>query len=200
MADYEHYARFTMVFADVLREYPDILDPLSLDTDAHTAKFKEVLKGKFNLYEIGLETPHLFQEALVNKLAVKKDYYLELIEAYETNIKNLMLDGLVSTTTTEHTGEGTNSNTVTPRTKTESIHYDLPRSIAADNYPSSKDTSEVVSGTDSSEGSYSDEFTNESTTKTGNAIDQKVKYMKMLRNVWEEFANEFKSCFLDLYA
>jgi hypothetical protein len=187
-----------MVFADVLREYPDILDPLSLDTTAHTDKFKEVLIGKFKLYEIGLETPHLFQEALVNKLAVKKDYYLELIHAYETQVN--MLDGLVSTTTTEHDGSGSNSNVVTPRTKTESIHYELPRSATADNYPSSKDTSEVVSGTDSSEGSYSDEFTNESTTKTGNAIDQKVKYMKMLRNVWEEFANEFKSCFLDLYA
>lgn len=198
MTDYEHYARFTMVFADVLREYPDILDPLSLDTPEHTNKFKDVLKGKFKLYEIGLETPHLFQEALVNKLAVKKDYYLELIHAYETQVN--MLDGLVSTTTTEHEGNGSNSNTVTPRTKTESIHYDLPRSTASDNHPSSKDTTEVVNGTDSSSGTYLDHFENESTTKTGNAIDQKVKYMKMLRNVWEEFVTEFKSCFLDLYA
>ena len=192
-----HYAKFTKVYADVLRDNPDILDNFTLDTTEHTSRFKEVFNAKYALLEISLETVDLFKEAIDNRFIIKKDYYIELINAYETRIN--MLDGLVTTKSGESESSESNSSTFTPGVKSQSTNYDLPRSTASQEHASNKTISEILEGEDTTEGSRSLENEYGETTKSANAIDQKKKYMKMLRNVYEEFAREFYPCFLDMY-
>ena len=86
-----HYAQYTYVFIDVLNDYPDTLDNLEMDTEAHTNAFKDMLINRFYDYEIAGETYGEFKEMLERRFGQINSYYVELLDGYETKIN--MLDG-----------------------------------------------------------------------------------------------------------
>lgn len=213
------YAKYTIVFDDVLDIEPTLLDNLTLDTEEHTAKFKTALVSRWGLYEIGGETIPQFKSFLEHRFNLVKDYYIEKLNAYETQIN--MLDGAKVVTTTNVVEENTTNTTGSSETTTDNeAHdhitstnntYDLPRKQVneGDGYLTSKTTDDrqddsdyntKVVGTTQNDGTAHNTSTGTTTTTGGiNVIQLKKDYLDLLRNVYEEFANEFKTCFCLIY-
>lgn len=199
------YAKFTMTYQEAIGIDPTITDGLTLDTEVHTAKLKEMLTDRYWNWEIGGETLGEFKSMLLHRFRTIRDYYLELISAYETKIN--MLDGkrtsiiIDEDTTNKDTSSGTLSHTGS--NASDGKNYDLPRSNATENRPSSRNESSLTTNTtDSSSGTMDKKGTRDKTvTTTGgeNVIELKREYLKLLRNVWLELVNELSPCFLDLF-
>lgn len=85
------YTRFTMTLHDILKENPNFLDDLKMSTDERTLKLKNMFIAKWDIYEVSGETEGTAKLYIKNKFNMYKDYYEELITAYETKIE--MLDG-----------------------------------------------------------------------------------------------------------
>lgn len=199
------YAKFTMTYQEAIGIDPTITDGLTLDTEAHTAKLKEMITDRYWNWEIGGETLGEFKAILSHRFRTIRDYYIELIQAYETKIN--MLDGKITSvivdenTTSKDTSSGTLSHTGT--NSGDGKNYDLPRSNATENRPSSRNESSLTTNTtDTSSGTIDKTGTRDKTvtTKGGeNVIELKREYLKLLRNVWLELVNELSPCFLDLF-
>ena len=255
-------AVYTMSYRDVLIEQPHLLDNIVWDTIEHTDKLKEMLYAKYAIYEISGETIQEQQLFMETKFNQYKDYYAEMLAAYETEIN--WLDGEITTASNseEYSESGTETSggtetlthgkaiteggtdtrdltreisETTTVNRTESVtteNYDLPRSQPSENRPSSKsivtpdgeDNTTVVTpgeGTDTSTLTYGHTFTNSGTdtnsksnelergksgestksssVKVADLINQKERFLKLIRNLYSEFADKFKPCFLDMY-
>ena len=247
--DLELYTRFTITLHDALLKNPTLLDNLTLSTTERTEKFKSMLISRWAYYEISGETISVFKFLIENRFGQLKDWYEELITAYETKIEMLdgeletitrddtkkesgsrssELNGNVSTTGTikdNTTSEASNETTIAKNQLTELSHIDLPRTSVTENRPSSKDRTsfednssdtikESKSGTNinntdtrttntanTTANDTKDATLKQTITKKGgvNVIELKRDYMKLLRNIYLEFAEDFKTCFLDLY-
>lgn len=190
-----HYAKYTMQFCDALREDPTLLDGFSFDDSTLNAPFKAVFTAYYYSYEIGGETIKEFKDFITNRFKVAKSYYEELIKAYNTKID--MLDGKKTTTSRElrqtvvNSGSDSNSNS--------NEYYELPRSTASEDKPTTK--SKSVNQTDYGKTSTTTKDYDNLTIKGGiNVIELKKGYLDMLRNIQEEFCRkEFMSCFITMY-
>lgn len=199
------YAKFTMTYQEAIGIDPTITDGLTLDTESHTTKLKEMITDRYWNWEIGGETLGEFKSMLLHRFRTIKDYYIELIQAYETKIN--MLDGKITSviidenTTSKDTSSGNLSHTGT--NSGDGKNYDLPRSNATENRPSSRNESSVTTNTtDTSSGTTDKTGSRDKTvTTTGgeNVIELKRSYLNLLRNVWLELVNELSPCFLDLF-
>ena len=171
------YSKYTETFLNTLECYPDLLDDMQLDTKAHTDKFIDMLIARWGIYEIGGETIRLFQLYLNNTFNTYKDYYIEMINAYETKIE--WTDGIKTEIT-----ETINDNSANKETT-----IDLPNKIASVEYPSSKVNNEGVSD---KARSYIE--------KGGiNIVELKKDYLSIIRNIYAEFVSKFNECFIALY-
>ncbi len=204
-----HYAQYTEVFIDVLNDYPDTLDSLEMDTEAHTNAFKDMLINRFYDYEIAGETYGEFKEMLERRFGQIKSYYVELLDGYETKIN--MLDGrktvreVSETKDIARSGNNSSHREGTTGMDSEETVTDLPRSTASENRPTSKtaDTADTSESANAS-GQYSDtgkDTITRSATVTGidTQADLKKKYLELIRNVYKEMAEEMKPCFLTLF-
>lgn len=160
------YAVNTMTLHDVINQYPNFLDFISLKTTEQTTKFKEIFSARWDIYELGGETVALSKRFLTNKFNCYKDYYQELIDDYENKIN--YLNGIVSSETLTYLDSGSGSeNNSGNKSLTENIDdtetnainaannssannginkdlIDLPNKQTANNYISKKDnTSET---------------------------------------------------------
>ena len=199
------YAKFTMTYQEALSIDPTILNGIDLDTKEHSDKLKAMITDRYWNWEIGGETLGEFKAMLSHRFRTIRDYYIELIQAYETKIN--MLDGkktsviIDENTTSKDTSSGNLSHTGT--NSGDGKNYDLPRSNAAENRPSSRNESSLTTNTtDTSSGTTDKQGSRDKTvTTTGgeNVIDLKREYLKLLRNVWLELVNELSPCFLDLF-
>lgn len=179
------YTRYTITLHDLLINEPTLLDNLTLSTAERTEKFKNMFIAKWDIYEINTETVKMFKLILTNKFNTLKDYYEELISAYETKIN--MLDGKLTSITREDTED---NNQIYSG---ESLNYDLPRTNSAENKPSSKSNN---SGNTNDNKRFNQTIT---TKGEENVISLKTQYMKMLRNIYYEFVNDFETCFMQLF-
>lgn len=179
------YTRYTITLHDLLINEPTLLDNLTLSTAERTEKFKNMFIAKWDVYEINTETVKMFKLILINKFNTLKDYYEELISAYETKIN--MLDGKLTSITREDTED---NNQIYSG---ESLNYDLPRTNSAENKPSSKSNN---SGNTNDNKRFNQTIT---TKGEENVISLKTQYMKMLRNIYYEFVNDFETCFMQLF-
>lgn len=189
-----HYAQYTQVFLDVMEDNPTFLDDLQLDTNEHTQKFKNALLSKWGIYEIGGETLPQFKLFLKQKFDLWKDYFIEMINAYETKIN--MLDGNLETITETFNKEtnGTGSQNV----DNEHSYIDLPNKQTTKEYISNKNKN---NGTSDSSYSDNEETTREITRKGRiNVIELKRDYMKLIKNVYRDFVDKFEPCFITLFS
>ena len=199
------YAKFTMTYQEAIEIDPTIAYNLTLDTQEHSEKLQNMIKDRYWNWEIGGETLGEFKAMLSHRFRTIRDYYIELIQAYETKIN--MLDGKKTSvivdenTISKDTSSGTLSHTGT--NSGDGKNYDLPRSNATENRPSSRNESSLTTNTtDTSSGTTDKQGTRDKTvTTTGgeNVIELKNQYLKLLRNVWLELVNELSPCFLDLF-
>lgn len=191
--DLEFYTRFTITLHDALLKEPTLLDNLTLSTTERTDKFKNFFISKWFNYEISGETIPMFKALIENRFNTLKDYYEELITAYEIKID--MLDGKMVTITRDDTKNDTFNRNV--NLNGENKIYDLPRTSVAENKPTQK--SDIVNS--NVEDSTTNKTLKQTISKKGgvNVIDLKRDYMKLIRNVYIDFVTNFDTCFIDLY-
>lgn len=206
-------AVYTICYKDALELSPTLLDDIVWDTGEHTEKLKDMIYAKFFNYEISGETlpeQKLFMTAKFNEY---KDYYAELLQAYEAEIE--WLDGIITSESASNSNNVTKTFTPRVKYKTEETPevvstndtFDLPRSASSENRPSERrvstptgkntTTTEGVSGTDTTTDIGTGGHT--ITRKSGNPIEQKKEYLKLIRSVYSEFADKFKPCFLTMF-
>lgn len=194
---YKRYAKYTMVFSDVLDLFPDTLNDMALDTEEHTKRFQDMLKAKYYNYEIAGETYGEFLEMLNSRFAQYKDYYIEFINAYETKIN--MLDGRKTTrsVTESRTRKANGSND--GRNTTNETYTDLPRSTPSQERPTNKTETSTQPHSEYTDNS-SDEVTREaSITGLDPQVELKKKYLDLIKNVYREFTEAMKPCFLTIF-
>lgn len=191
--DLEFYTRFTITLHDALLKEPTLLDNLTLSTTERTDKFKNFFIAKWFNYEISGETIPMFKALIENRFNTLKDYYEELITAYEIKID--MLDGKMVTITRDDTKNDTFNRNV--NLNGENKIYDLPRTSLTENKPTQK--SDIVNS--NVEDSTTNKTLKQTISKKGgvNVIDLKRDYMKLIRNVYIDFVTNFDTCFIDLY-
>lgn len=191
--DLEFYTRFTITLHDALLKEPTLLDNLTLSTTERTDKFKNFFISKWFNYEISGETIPMFKALIENRFNTLKDYYEELITAYEIKID--MLDGKMVTITRDDTKNDTFNRNV--NLNGENKIYDLPRTSVTENKPTQK--SDIVNS--NVEDSTTNKTLKQTISKKGgvNVIDLKRDYMKLIRNVYIDFVTNFDTCFIDLY-
>lgn len=191
--DLEFYTRFTITLHDALLKEPTLLDNLTLSTTERTDKFKNFFIAKWFNYEISGETIPMFKALIENRFNTLKDYYEELITAYEIKID--MLDGKMVTITRDDTKNDTFNRNV--NLNGENKIYDLPRTSVTENKPTQK--SDIVNS--NVEDSTTNKTLKQTISKKGgvNVIDLKRDYMKLIRNVYIDFVTNFDTCFIDLY-
>ena len=167
-------ATYTETFLEFQENNPGLLErELELSSDTRTNGFIEVLTGRYNAYEIACDNEDLFLQYLKDTFKEHRAYYEELLDTYD---KKYDIDDL-------------NQRIVEAEIEPnlEEHHIDLPRSDTTQEKPTSKDISTGSS---------------ESTTTTTDKmvlIDLKNRYMRQIRNVYNEFASRFDDCFLHIY-
>lgn len=168
---YETFCDDNTTFRSVLRSSMNGYAPI-WDT-THVTKLEEEIYSKFYMYEVFVDDVSCMHNAIINIFKSYAQYYNDLLTAYETQIDAL---------------EGKKvSITYTPRSKYESKTYDLPRSESTIDRPSSKATNGGIDGTDTT------------VTTDVNALEQKKRYIGLARNVYDEFASKFVSCFIEMF-
>ena len=107
----------------------------------HLQRLCQLIVDRFYMLEVWTLNVDNFDKSMFHIFDKHKDYYEELIGAYETQIN--FLDG--NKVTRDHD----TTSTTTPRATYKTENYDLPRSDQATNRPSSKTISGGQDGTDS---------------------------------------------------
>lgn len=167
------YSYSSITLRDAIVQEPTLLDEFVLETTDQTNMFKEIFRAKWDLYDIGGETIEIFKAFIDNRFALKKEYYQQLLNEYYTDFN--YLDGRY--TQTEY-HESAN---------TDSTSFDLPRKTGATGTATTK---ENVNGSIGWVRTFKGDV---------DVLDLKARYLKYIRNVYEDFANEFKDCFSMIY-
>lgn len=169
------YAKYTEIFDDYLKRFPNTLkDIIKLDTEEKSNKLIEMIYNKWYNYEVGGETPYEFEMFLKGVFNKYKDYYSELLNAYETSIN--WIDGITESEDFENNTIGEND-----------INR-LPNKIVSNpnNYLTERTNDETISRSTR-------------TIKGGKTqASLKVEYMEQIRNIYDEFADKFGVCFISL--
>lgn len=195
------YAKYTETFHDFLKRNPYFLEhELHFPDNERTEKFHRALISKYNLYEIGGETEEMFKIMLKDVFELWNEYYAERISAYEKqydytigNRRRTLKSSNVHSTSNQY-------NTDTSDNKHTDI--ELPNKKVSDDYEGypnaiSKDKNVIDSYKDySSDSNLNDEVT---TIFDDEFLDLKNKYLAQLRNIYLEFADKFKECFIIIY-
>lgn len=208
-------AEYTMTYHDALAIEPTLFSP-DWDDEDREAKLKEMVYAKFFNWEISGETLQEQRLFMQQKFIEYRDYYGEMLDAYEEQIE--WLDGVITSekyeedngNTREFTAGVVIKTTDTPGAVHTTEDYDLPRSASTENRPSSKSVStpsgndirtvgpDTTSDKDVTEDTGSKDY--DRTVKSGNPIEQKQKMLKLIRNLYSEFAERFRPCFIEMWS
>lgn len=134
---------------------------------------EDVIYAKFYMWEIWTTHNDSFFKSLMTTFDKWCRYYDEMLGAYLTQIN--AMDGDKRT------------QAYTPRAEYENKLYDLPRSESNIDRPTTRARNGGVSGTDTT-----------IETKV-NAVEQKAKWLMLIQNIWDEFAEKFRPCFIELF-
>lgn len=207
------YAKYTMTYQEVVSIDDTIPELLTFGDDIKDKAIREMVMDMYWNWEIAGETIGEFKGMLKHSFNSVRDYYNEMIDAYQTKIN--MLDGKKTTitvkvndTTTESGhNEGSSSGTNDRDTSSSTSKYDLPRSSTTENRPSGKTEDTAKDERSSSSSASNDYNSSKAATKDKNieklgsesVIKLKQEYMSIIRNIYKECANSLGKCFLDLF-
>lgn len=193
----------TMTLNDIIQLFPDALDFMVLDTNEHTEKFKSVFMAQWNFHEVNYETVDLFKRRCSDYFEIWKDYYIKLINLYDTEIQEL-----AGTVETEHSEGSTDdvrdedsSATTEYGATSNNTFYDLPN-MEGDEFATNK-TSGLTGGSDTLTKTYNtnNNISRETdrTLSKVNVVEQRELVYKNMHNVMLEFASRFSPCFSKIY-
>ena len=191
------YSYSSITLLDALKEDENLLENLVMETEEDTNEFINTFKAKYNLYDIAGETIPLFKLMIENRFNLKKKYYQDLLNEYNKEID--YLDGIVESETIEDNTTDSGESSSTSNTEDNDTIYDLPYKQTENMYATKK-VNNIRDG-EVNNTSTSTKNKNITREKKGNVniLEQKIKYLKYIRNIYEEFVNEFKDCFSLIY-
>lgn len=191
------YSYCTITLYDALKEDETLLDNLVLETEEQTNEFINTFKARYNLYDIAGETIPMFKLMLENRFNLKKKYYQDLINEYSKEID--YLQGIVETETiSDETSNNGTSSSSSNATDTDTV-YDLPYRQTENMYATKKVIGDRIGEVENNSSSSKTQTITRNKTGNINILEQKIKYLKYIRNIYEEFVNEFKDCFSLIY-
>lgn len=163
-------------------------------------KLLNMIKSIFRYHEIGSDDDDEFYQFMTDVFNENKDYYIDLITNYSkaydyaTNNKRTVSrsDTYSKSANVISSNSGNNEHT----------EYELPNKITDDSYknaPSSISTDDNSGSTSSSTSGNTVGTSTTIYTYDNELLDLKRKYINQIRNVYEEFANKFKECFIMIY-
>lgn len=194
---YTLYSYCSITLYDALKQVPDLLSNLTMKTTEQTNMFLETFKSMYNLYDIAGETIPLFKLMIENRFNLKKTYYQKLIDEYEKEFD--YMEGIVENETISDTTNDTGTSNSTSTSGDNDTIYDLPYKQTNTTYATKKlENSRNSDLTNTSESNKQKDITR---TKSGgvNTLEQKIKFLKYIRNIYEEFCKEFRDCFAIIY-
>lgn len=207
------YSKFTMTYQEVVDIDATVPELMSFGDDTKDKSIRDMVMDMYWNREIAGETIGEFKNMLKHAFGSIRDYYSELIDAYQTKID--MLDGRKTTTVIDGTDKTTESGkndyssngTVDRDSKSTTNRYDLPRSSASESRPSSKsedtstdDRSSSSSGNANYESSKQLDRDKKITITGGESVIKlKKEYMGIIKNIYKECASNLEKCFLDIF-
>lgn len=156
----------------------------------------KMLKWKYSYWEICEEVFSTFLLILRNKILAYSDYYVELLNAYNTQID--FLDGKKTLTTrggsTNTTGSATNTNEGTNK------RYELPNKTI--NEGRGNLSNETDTNNEDTSSTEVEELYDETITTKGDVdvVDAKRRYLDLIRNLYSEWAEKCEPCFLGIFS
>lgn len=190
MANYP-YAQYTETFLEFLDKNPtfltDTINATTYGNQDYANDMIEILKARFNFYEISGETEDTFKTYFEDTFNQWRKYYLEILKAYNDTWE--IKKGIIRTTSSSADSNGNSTGGDT------STYYDLPHKELNDikKYPDSY--------TDNTNKQESTSHAERETTITDNSsyLSQKATYINMIRNVHNEFCTRFNECFIHIF-
>lgn len=163
-------AKYTMLFSDYLEVDSEWYNKnIKMSTDARTTALRKALEAMWGVYEISGETVGEMRTFLLNTLNEHIDYYEDMIDNYDKEY--------------DYTTGMTREN----ETVNKNLSVELPNKKISEEdiyaYPDSADKSETtVKSTDNSL-----------------FLALKQRYLRQIRNLYNEFARRFFDCFIHIY-
>ena len=200
-------AKYTMLYKDWLElNYDDnntyedkILLAFNLPGISNSSLYT-MLYNKYAYSEISTDTANEMLTFMVNVFNEKYQYYYELFNAYNKEYDYSLNNKKV--TTREDHSEYSNSKSAEGNNDSKHTDYALPNKVVPSTYeniPSgiAKDEEDLTSN-ESSEGER--DYTTSVTVNYNNEfLELKKQYINQIRNLYSEFAEEFKDCFYHIY-
>ena len=192
------------MYKDTLSENPDIIENLVLDSTSRTNEFIKVFNATYNTKRLCTDDISLFKEYITNTFNQHKEYYIQKLNVYEREL-NGDLGESISRTLIDNTTNATSNNVGITGSQTNNnteILYDIPRSQTKGNPTNQTDKVDSLSNNQSTTGSSSgntNKSVSESITGNVNVIKQRELWLKFIKNIYLDFADKFKDCFLQIY-
>lgn len=172
----------------------DILDDNNV-TETNARKLIEMLKLKYSYWEICEDDNDTFLILLTNKILAYRDYYQEIIDAYNTQIN--FLDGKKTVVTREDDSNGSGSSSGSNSSTGKG--YELPNKTINDGLGNLSNAN-TSTGENENESSYEDHSEGTLTTIGDvDVVDAKRRYLDLIRNIYAEWASKCEDCFLGIF-
>lgn len=158
-------------------------------------KLVNELRHLYRYWEICDEDNDVFLTLLKDKILSYKDYYLEMLTTYQTQIN--FLDG--RKTTISSYGSSNASNTGSSTSSTTNQDYLLPNKTinsGKGNLSQQNENSNMSGSTNTGNSSYADTKT---VTGDVDVVEAKQKMLKLIRNLYYEWAKKCEDCFMGIF-
>lgn len=191
-------------YKDALSENPSITENLVLDSTQRTNDFIKIFNATYNTKRLCTDDIDLFKEYITNTFNQHKEYYIKKLDVYERQLNGDLGESITRTLSDTTTNTASNQVGITGNQSgsgTE-ILYDIPRSQTKGNPTNETDTTSTLTNSQSTTGSSSgntNKSVSENITGNVNVIKQRDLWLKFIRNIYLDFVDKFKDCFLQIY-
>lgn len=193
-------AKYTKLLKDIDDEFIDQIQDSFNEFDEDD-KLLDMFLRKYRYYEICDKEESVFVQCVRDVFYEYLDYYTELLTNYNKEYDYAL--GNKKTMTRTDTTESNKNGTVAAENDNVHREYDLPNKVvdasSEDGYLTAKDTNKGSSSASTEENNSSEYGSSIETVYHDEFLDLKRKYLNQIRNVYEEFADKFKDCFLHIY-
>lgn len=193
-------AKYTKLLNDIGEDTYDEIHDLFQAFD-ETEGLIDMFYSMYRYYEICDIDETVFLQCITDVYKEYHDYYLELKTNYDkeydysTGNKRIVQRQDSSSSESSRSAEGTSNNT--------NREYDLPNKVVdpntEDGYLTGKTTDNGGNTLDESKTASAELDSSVTTIFADEFLDLKRKYLNQIRNVYKEFVDKFKVCFLHIY-
>lgn len=195
-------AKYTKLLKDVNDDILTNISTLfqSFDTDNPNDLYKHFI-AKYRYSEICISDESIFLQCVTDTFNELFDYYSQVLAAYKKDINIDNITKRISTRT--DASSGTNDDRSSASNTSTHREYDLPNKQinveSEDGYLSNKDT-DNNEGIATSHKEHESEYSSDNTTTDNkDFIRLKREYLAHIRDIYEDFCNDFEDCFLHIY-